>query len=395
MIFLEVDPSPKQRQQIERLLDGLKPMALPMDAAEFLQYLQSQDLEVEERVRQYLSDARDLLETRPVVAWRRAQQAVSLLGHRPDLPNAVRDRALRAEAQLTLARVALNLLGQPATGLPSQDQLRHTAREATAEAGRADIVKLLDAVAAYQRASAERQPELLLELLGLLGVSADLEPWVRFSLRPWYPEWLKKLEALAARPGFCEAVCTALPGYYEALGLSRQEALLRTKRTRLSAAEALLARRHYHKALQVVYLAAPPPPTILARCYEGLGRHGKAAALFEEAGDFKAALRNHREDGNLDGAVRMLGLLRDHPDREMILWLQQFKDLVGRHPMGAKQQFTAAEWTMLMEALRQAGLLFVSGPSQVVPPRFPDLEQMFFDEDEDEDEDEMDEDGSY
>ena len=57
-----MDPSPKQRQQIERLLDGLKPMALPMDAAEFLQYLQSQDLEVEERVRQYLSDARDLLE---------------------------------------------------------------------------------------------------------------------------------------------------------------------------------------------------------------------------------------------------------------------------------------------------------------------------------------------
>ena len=139
----------------------------------------------------------------------------------------------------------------------------------------------------------------------------------------------------------------------------------------------------------MVNLAAPPPPAILARCYEGLGRHGKAAALFEEAGDFKAALRNHREDGNLDEAVRMLGLLRDHPDREVILWLQQFKDLLGRRPLGAKQQFTAAEWTMLMEALRQAGLLFVPGSSKVVPPWFPDLEQTFFDEDE------MDENGYF
>lgn len=119
LVLLDVDSTEEQRRALDELLRELNP--LPMDAEELRHYLENQDIDPEERVQQCLSDARNLIEVRPVVAWRRARQAVSLLG-RVELPNAVRDPSRRAEAHLTLAWAAMHLLARPQVSEVSPEQ---------------------------------------------------------------------------------------------------------------------------------------------------------------------------------------------------------------------------------------------------------------------------------
>jgi hypothetical protein len=350
LILLDVDPAEGQPPRLHALLRDLHPTS--MDPEELRRYLLAQDLSPEERVQQYITDALSLVEVRPTVAWRRAHQAVSLLGERRDLPHAVADPTLRAETHLTLVRVALHLLTQPLPPPMTREQTLRAAASAAARAARADIAGILEAVLAYEQAHPVKKGRALLALLNTLALARGVEAWVRTGLRPLHPAWMQALEELAGQPSHCLTVCGALPLYYRALELSEPEARHRANQTRGAVVDALLGGGHFAQALQIAEAIEPPALALRARCCERLGRYAEAAGLYEQSGDREAALRMYRQEGDVENAARVLEALGEHPDREVVLWLRQVLPLLEHLPSVGRERFTQAEWGLLLATVR-------------------------------------------
>lgn len=105
LTFVDFAPSAVQRQLSQALLGHVA--AFKPD--EWIKHLRTDDTPIDQKVSDWIHQARALIDDKPESAWLRAQQALDLLGD-PDLPNGVQDAITRREAQDTVLEIAARFL---------------------------------------------------------------------------------------------------------------------------------------------------------------------------------------------------------------------------------------------------------------------------------------------
>ena len=332
LLFLDIEVERGATSEIEKFLKGTD--YIPVESEEILPYLAEQ--ETEERVQGCIKDALGALDSVPALAWRRARQAIRLLGD-PRKPNAVLDESLRREAYLTCARVALSVYHN----LKGRDLLR-TGADAAEKGGRQDIANFYEAMLALPMDNkAEIEFSALGDVLEALAKVTPREIWLEVGISSRFTVWKENLAAGLPQLREKELIRVGerLGLYYEALQIPepRSEA----RRTVIGLCDQLLEKHQYKTAMKLLEKQARPPDLQLARCYEGLGLFMEAADHFERAGDWSAAIRCHRALANLDGALRCLKHIDDHPDSDFLNWMNRLRTVLVEKP--ARSELTTAE----------------------------------------------------
>ena len=344
----------------------------PYDADDLIEHF-ADDALPEERVLARTNDARALVDTAPRRAWQRACQALRLLGD-PHLPNGVADETVRADARTTLLATAARLL---VDGLPAgvrRDDVHMMADEA---------IVVLRSPAPYEQAfqelaawSVERDaaPFALLDAAIAMGREGS---WLRQALPPVAQGLRDAIERLAGEPAEAAAFAGDVEGWLDLTGYpgdaaARARALrCRAADTSIDAGEALAAER--------ILLAVKPPDLVrTGRLREAQGRLEDAAEIFETADMPAEALRNWRNAGKWEQAVRLAA----GAERTDLEWLVELDDLIRRRPAQQRKRLTAGERERLAELLDTLERLPKAGkaapaaagaPLIVLPALGPDL----------------------
>jgi hypothetical protein len=314
-----------------------------------LKCLEEEALDVEERVRLCESDARQLLDVRPVLAWSRAQQAVALLGEEGG-KFSVSDPEARKSAYLTLCRVALHL-GLRRVNLPMElgpMNLFGEASGAAERAGRQGLADLLGIVGLWARNFSEDRSAAVYSVASAIRRGEkEVDNWLAAELEPCAAEWIRLLEGQADKVP--TMVYLDLPVLYRLFLPAKAEE--RTARLRDKAIRGYLEMRDYGEALRLVHEMAHPDAKLIAACHEGMGELELAAGEFLKTGSPSDALRCYRRIPDFDKTLDLLKTMPDHPARESLEWLRRMRDLAAERPPEFGKQVLPEEKKLLEHVL--------------------------------------------
>jgi hypothetical protein len=375
--FLDVATNPRGRDQLLSFLrwaDEGNEIATAIPATVF-KTLEEELLEPEERVRLCEVDAIQYLEVKPEMAWARARQALALLGpHREK--GSITDETVRNSAELTAAQVAFSL-GMRGTHLSAElgnpDMFR-AAAESARLARRPVLARAIETVDDL------RQEYLVKDAISLIeqvtSAPEQFEPWFAMEFSTRAPEILRNLERDAADVGYLSKVIPILPAAYRLYGVV--DAAERIAKLRSQGVQSLLVARLYGTALPLIEQDPDAPPALKAECYEGMGRHAEAAALFLSLGRLKDALRNYRSIPDFDKALELMRRMGSEPGGEpaaaaSLEWVAELRQVLEKRPANLLRTATAAEkkfLTALFEA-QLDGPRVKKAPAKPRTPRKP------------------------
>lgn len=272
LIFLDIDPTENQLLSSSMLL--AETQVFRMDVDELVNFLNTGDTGPEVYVQQCIQDVRNLIEVKPSNALHRCKQAVALLGN-PDLPNGIADFTLRNEVHLLLTRIYLQLLANRDGSNLNDAELLSMAHEASQNAQRPDIAKVIASVLAYhQEPLNQKKAKLLPDLIDLIQTSGNCDPWVRVGLRWFYPEFRQSFETLAQDPQHCFELCENIATYYKVLETPTKEVETAVMKIQTLAVDTLDKAGMHQKALILAKLIQPEPKELILRFQNSLNKQG-------------------------------------------------------------------------------------------------------------------------
>jgi len=351
LYWLDVDPTGGALAHAQRMLD-FEERTYPVAPAILLKSLEEETLETEERVRLCESDARQLLDVKPVLAWSRARQAVTLLGE-PSGKFSVADPAARTSAHMTLCQVAFTL-GLRKAVIPVEMGVVDLFAEAAASAeaaGRRGLAALIRSIGDHeQNYDVDRLPTLTRLARSLSNFRKDIEPWLLIEMQTRSASWLSDLEDAGERaPGVSLDV---LPGMYELFVPAQAEQ--RIVRLRQRTIRTLMRSGLHAQALRALEQAPDSDPRLVAECQEAIGQLESAAAGYLAAGSPQDALRCYRSIPDFDKSLELLEAAGDHPARASLLWLRRMRDLAAQRPAEFPKVTLPAERKVLQQVLEAA-----------------------------------------
>ncbi|HMD70068.1 MAG TPA: hypothetical protein VKF41_01925 [Bryobacteraceae bacterium] len=349
IFWLEVNPSDRVLNHARNMVSFHGDPAYPVVPDVLLKTLEEETLDLEERVRLCESDARQLLEARPAMAWSRARQAIALLGESGG-KFSVADPEARKSAHMTLCVVALTL-AMRRVSLPSEmgrTDLFREASYAAGSAGRGDLVNLIHDLAAHERNYGEDKLATMMNLAQNLSKHRSaVEPWLLLELQPRAAGWLQLMEDRVEQ--LPDMVHPLLPPLYDLF--DPLEAAARKARLRERALRALLRAGVYAPALEMLRETPDGDPKLIGQCLEGLGELRQAAAEYLRAGSPAEALRCYRGIPDFDKALELVERIGDHPARDSLLWVRRMRDLAAERPPDFTRAILPAEKKLLEQIL--------------------------------------------
>ena len=357
LAFVDVAGDGEAHEVSADLLDD----AAPYDAADLVEHF-ADDAPPEERVQARTNDARALVDTAPGRAWQRACQALRLLGD-PQLPNGVSDESVRVEARMTLLATAARLLVDGVPTTVRRHEVVNMAGEAVVLLGGSDLyAQALGALDAWTQ-SRETSPFGLLEAAQALGPDGG---WLRQALPPVAQRLREAVETLAGEPGEAAAYAGDVEGWLQLTGYAG-DAPAKARALRCRAVDALSAAGEALGAAQVLAAVDPPDLARLGRLREAQGRLEDAAETFEQAKMPAEALRNWRNAGNWEQAVRLAA----GAERSDLEWLVDLDAVVRRRPAEHRKRLTAGERHRLVQTLDSVERLPRSGRAAAAATAMP------------------------
>jgi hypothetical protein len=322
-------------------------------AAALLKTLEEDDLDVEERVQSCQTDARQLLEIKPEMAWSRAQQAVALLGHRGSIA-AITDEAARNAAHLTLAEIAFTLGIRNAKLSPElgRPDFFGTASRAASDAGRSGLSTVLDLIGRIHRSAAEARLEALVDFARTLpAFKSEAEPWLLLEIHRLTGAWMDTLEAALFNGHNANILLHVLPEFYAALDVVDRET--RMQRLRQRAAQLLIKDKQFAAALTALRGLSERQSKLEALCHEGLHDFRAAAECHMAERTLKDALNCYRSIPDLAAATKLAREM-SHPAAESLEWIAKLRQIVSERPDKFTKTVSAAEKKTLENLLEQA-----------------------------------------
>ncbi len=328
LIWLDISPKPARVNASLLFLNGPFHNHSALTPAALLKSLQEENLGLDERVQRCQEDARQYLAIRPDLAWSRAHQAVTLLGHNDEL-NSIQDPLTRKTAYNTLAEVCFSLSMRktrlsPELGNPNLlQEAVHAARNIPNE----DLSSLLFNIAELLYSTNGEEINAALNLMSSIpGKLDNLPSWFLVELAGEPARWISLLQSVQQINANAAICVRVLPPFFKAIGLPDAEA--RSAKLRASAVTDLIKGKFFKDALTVLAEIPETNYKLKAQCLEGIG-------------DLAAAATAHRADGNLESAI---DCYRRVPDIKQTL--SAMKELKSPHTAAP-----ALEWVAAMQVL--------------------------------------------
>jgi hypothetical protein len=337
LAFIDVEASDSERSLSWELLED----AAPFDPDDLAEHFTEADVPPEERVLARTSDARSLIDERPRRAWRRAHQAVRILGD-PLLPNGVSDESVRSEAHTTLLATAARLL---IDGVP-EGVRRSDVIDGAGETLNAMLSPEHEqAFAQLDIWSADRtvSPFALFDATLSLGQEDE---WLRPALVPVAQELRRAVNEGAHDASLASSFSGQVEGWLKLTGFAG-DATEEAAELRRTAFDSLLEARDLSSAESVLGRLEPEDMHRTGRLREAQQRYEEAAEVFERAGAYKDAVRNWRGAGRWERAIKFA----EKSERADLEWLADVTNTIERRPDGHADRLTPGEQERLTRLL--------------------------------------------
>lgn len=337
LVFLDVGMKESEQLASSNLLKD----PAPFDPEDLVEHFTDADVSVVERVMARTLDARAFLEERPRRAWRRAHQAVRLLGE-PDLPNGVSEQSVREEAWRTLLATAMRLVVDgPPDRVHSADLLNASseALEFLGFEGHERALKLLGNWALSREGS-------VVEMLEALRALDRNDDWVRGALARVAQALRNEIKQGSQTRTSAKFFEGDVEGWLVLTGYAG-DATEEANSLRCQAVDTLLDAGDLRSAELVLQVIKPEDLQRTARLRESQDSFEEAAEVFESLGMSTDALRNWRKAGRWDEALR----LAEGSERDDLSWLGELEELGKRRPSDHQERLTRAEQQRLDELL--------------------------------------------
>ncbi len=356
LILLDISPKPLRVNASLLFLNGPIDNRSALTPAALLKSLQEENLDLEERVQRCQEDARQYLAVRPDLAWSRAHQAVTLLGH-PGEINAIQDPLTRKSAYSTLAEVCFSLGMRkiklsPELGNPI---LLQEASQAARKIPNEELSALIFEIYEMFTATEGEEVNLALNLMSRIpGNLERLPPWFLVELGGEPARWIALLEGvqhLKANAAICARV---LPPFFNAIGLPDAEA--RTAKLRTSAVTDLIKGKFFKHALDILSEVPERNYKLEAQCQEGIGDFAAAASAYRADGNLESAIDCYRRLPDISLALSAMRELKTPPTALPSLeWIAAMQALAAKRPDNFNRVVKAEE-KKLLEALLETSL---------------------------------------
>jgi len=352
LIWLDISPKPARVATSLQFLNNSTTTHSALTPAALLKSLQEENLDLDERIQRCQEDARQYLAVRPELAWSRAHQAVTLLGHHAEI-NAIQDPLTRKTAYLTLTEVCFSLAMRKAKLSPElgNPNLLREASHAARQIPNDDLTSLLGALSTMRDLTEAEELNATVELMRQIpGKLENLPPWFLIELGSEPTRWIATLERVQHVGGNAAICVKVLPPFFKAIGMA--DADERSAKLRARAVNDLVRARHFREALAVLAELPQRNYKLEALCHEGTG-------------DLPAAAIAHRADGNLESAIdcyrrvpdiqqtlaAMKELKKPHTAAPALEWVAAMQTLAAKRPDNFNRVVKAEEKKLLESVL--------------------------------------------
>ena len=186
-------------------------------------------------------------------------------------------------------------------------------------------------------------------LRATLALKSDDRRWLQSALPIRLQSLLGDLRRCAAEPAWAARYSGDVEAWLDLIGytgdMAAEAEALRTK-----AVGALAEAGKWREADRVRSRLESPDPKLSGTILENLGRKLEAAEEFERAGLPGEALRNWRESGKLDRAIR----LAEGEEKADLQWIVEMEKLAARRPVRLEARLKDAEKKRLNKTLQSA-----------------------------------------
>ena len=324
---------------------------VPCDPSDLEQHFQKDERSVDDRVSAKIEEAGNLLEERPSQAWRKAYQAMRMLG-RPDRPNGVSDGTLRVKALQTVRGIGVRLLVRGDDGFPLKE-IRSGTSEAIAklgiEDGRSDYAdrakKALNSLVAWTEN--RTLSDLVALLNGCLVLGNDAE-WMIRSFRPVAQELMDDIERASSDSALASNFSGDVEGWFRLCEETGSKAKI--KKLRVKAFDTLLDAKQVYQAALVLELIRPEDNLRIGKLMEARKRWEEAAKAFEKAKSVANAYRNWKRSGRWEEALRFA----KGKEKANYEWLIEVEELLGERPEDLDEALSPKERLRLERILEDA-----------------------------------------
>ncbi len=341
LVFVDVQPNERETRISRDLLKSPEEFT-PEDLTEFFRDV---DRPLEERILVRSRDALALVDTVPVRAWQRACQALGLLGE-PEEGDFESDEAIRQEVCTSVLLVAARRIADAALEDGERDEIVDTARKVASVWGSSTQRRAFASFNHWTRGRAKAPFPLIRATLAL---KSDDRRWLQSALPIRLQSLLRELRRCAAEPEWAAEYSGDVEVWLDLVGYTGDGAA-EAEALRKKAVGTLTEAGKWKEADRVLSRLDSPDPKLAGTILEHLGRRRAAAREFERAGLPEDALRNWRESGKVNRAVR----LADGREKADLQWIVEMEELVARRPVRLESRLKDAEKKRLNKTLQSA-----------------------------------------
>lgn len=341
LVFIDVQPDESETRISRELLKSPEEFT-PEDLTEFFRDV---DRPLDERILVRSRDALILVDTVPDRAWQRACQALRLLGE-PEEGAFESDEAIRREVCTSVLLVAARRMADAALARRERNEIVNTARKVASAWGSGAQRKAFASFNHWTRGRAKAP-------FALIRATLALEPhdrkWLQSALPTMLQSLLGALRRCAADPAWAAHYSGDVEVWLDLIGYTGDMAA-EAEALRNQAIRVLATAGKWREADRVLSRLDSPDPKMSGTILENVGRKLEAANEFERARLTGDALRNWRESGKLNRAVR----LAKGEEKADLQWIVEMEKLAARRPVRLEARLSDAEKKRLNKMLQSA-----------------------------------------
>ena len=341
LVFVDIQRGTREKRLSQDLLKNSETFTTD----DLMEFFRDADLPLDERILARTRDALSLVDNLPQRAWQRACQALRLLG-KPQEGTLASDEAIRREVSASVLMVAARRMVDSGLGSQQRKEITNTAEQVVSAWG---DKKQRRAFANFDSWIGRRAKAPFDLINAALALDSRDRKWLQSALPSVLQSLLEALRRCAADPSWAPRYAGDVEAWLDLIGYTGDMAM-EAEALRSNAIDALARAGKWTEADKVLSLVASPNPCLAGTILEKVGRKTEAAEAFELAGMPKDALRNWRDSGRIDKAVR----LAEGEEKADLQWLVDMQELISQRPLRIQDRLDDSEKKRLNKMLRSA-----------------------------------------
>jgi hypothetical protein len=338
LIFLDVQPTDQEFEESRGML--VRPVEV--DAIGLANYYKDFETSAEDRVRSRLKLAQNFVETEILRAWRLANEAMRMLGD-PHMTDGVADPDLRRDVSLEVLKLAALLILDETDDKDLLSQANDAGDEALGESASESDRRIFTTLQAWTdhihlRGSPLKTAETVIDFLDAVVEAEEGRSWIEPVLAAC-AQRLRSDLGRVARDVSCAGRLAGPVAEWLRIAGDVGEVHEKAKMIRRTAFKTLMEAERLNEAQSILDQFAEGDHEIRGQMFEARQSFSLAAAEFESAGMTEAALRNWRQAGCWEEALR----LAEGGDKTHLAWLCEITSQLDAMPDDHQAWMTTGE----------------------------------------------------